>query len=70
MEAAATDGGQLGYATTRNHVVLDGMAPYYVAPSISNGIARAIVDKVEVAKLKMKWQFSCAMFVVGYIPSL
>ncbi|CAO2834845.1 unnamed protein product [Amaranthus hypochondriacus] len=70
MEAAASDGGQKGYATTRTLLVPDGMALNFFAPSVSNGIARANVDKVEVAKLKMKWRFSCAMFIVGFKASL
>ena len=39
----------------------------FIFPSISNGIARA---NVELANLKIKWQFSCVMFVVGYKPRL
>ena len=54
----------------RNLVISDVLALNFFAPSSSNGIARAVADKVEVAKLKMKTQFSSAMFVFGYKSSL
>ena len=70
MTLQPIDQGQQIRDTTRKLVTLEGMALNFIAPSISNGIARAVVDKVEVANLKSKWQFSCAMFLVGYKPSL
>ena len=33
-------------------------------------LSRAIVDRDEVSSLKLKWQHACAIFVVGYRPSL
>lgn len=39
---------------TRHLVAHDGMTLNFVAPSIANGIARAVVDEVEVAKLKLR----------------
>lgn len=51
-------------------MISDGMPLNFVAPSLSNGVSRAIVDRDEVSSLKLKWQHACAMFVVGYRPSL
>ena len=62
--------GVQGSDALRNLSISDGMPLNFIAPSISNGVSRSIVDRDDVASLKLKWQYSCAMFVVGYRPSL
>ena len=62
--------GVQGPDALQNLSISDGMPLNFIAPSISNGVSRAIVDRDEVASLKLKWQYPCAMFVVGYKPSL
>ena len=54
----------------RNFSISEGIDLNFVLPSVSNGVYRAVVDKEEVSSLKLSWKATCAMFVVGYQPSL
>ena len=44
----------------------EGMNLNFVAPSISHGISRAIVDRDEVSKLKMQWNFYSGYVCCGF----
>ncbi|CAO2814013.1 unnamed protein product [Amaranthus hypochondriacus] len=52
--------------SNQQFLVPEGMQLNFVSPSIANSVYRAIVDKEEVSSLKLKWQATCVMFVVGF----
>ena len=47
-----------------------GMALNFVAPSVNNGVVKAMVDKLEIRALKARWDYTVAMFIVGFQPNL
>lgn len=46
------------------------MNPNFIPPSISDGVSHAVVERKEVMTMKLSWKATCAMFVVGYQPSM
>lgn len=57
-----------GLSTTRKGFFIpsSGMALNFVAPCVNNGVVKDAVDKDEIRVLKPRWNFTMAMFIIGF----